>query len=184
MRAGLLAGARARDGVAARPPARRQQRAVQGVVRRGARPRVRPAGRPRAVDAQLRPAPHHELRRRLPLPAAAAHGAVDGRLGHPPFAPAAAAAARDGAADRRVDLLRGGARRLPVLPHLRLLPVPKVRPVRARRLAQLPRLLVLLPAAVPPHRAQRELEERRAARAGVGCVVTTRYDQVNCVTRR
>ena len=70
MRAGLLA--RARAGLATEPKTGREQRAVQGVVRRGARPRVRPAGPSGAVDAQLRPAPDHELRRRLPLPAATA----------------------------------------------------------------------------------------------------------------
>ena len=51
VRVGVFAGARAGVGITARPPARGQQRAMQGIVRRGTQPRVRSAGRSGAVDA-------------------------------------------------------------------------------------------------------------------------------------
>ena len=50
----------------------RERRAMQAVVRRRARPTLRRAGLGRRVEAELRPAPHDQLRLRLPLPAAAA----------------------------------------------------------------------------------------------------------------
>ena len=55
-------------------------------MRRRARRVVRRAGPGRAVDAQLRHAPHNELRRGLPLLTATADGAVAGRARYVPVA--------------------------------------------------------------------------------------------------